>query len=175
MTERWAAVVGFENLYEVSDLGNVRSIDREVTYSNGGVRRYESRVLTGRVTASGHVRVSLYGGTRGRDHFVHRLVLESFVGPRPDGMEGCHENGVPGDNRLTNLRWDTTRGNHLDRVKHGMHHETRKTHCPRGHAYEGENLIITKGGWRKCRECHRVRSAERHARVRAAAEAGGVR
>lgn len=50
---------------------------------------------------------------------VHRLVLEAFVGPCPEGMEGCHSNGNPRDNRLSNLRWDTRTENHRDAVKHG--------------------------------------------------------
>lgn len=50
---------------------------------------------------------------------VHRLVLESFVGPRPDGKECCHNNGDHRDNRLLNLRWDTPAANALDKIRHG--------------------------------------------------------
>lgn len=54
-------------------------------------------------------------------HFVHRLVLEAFVGPCPDEMECCHNDGNPLNNALDNLRWDTKRANQADRVKHGTH------------------------------------------------------
>lgn len=55
---------------------------------------------------------------------VSRLILETFVGPCPEGMECCHNNGNPEDNRLENLRWDTRSNNHLDKIKHGtMPHE----------------------------------------------------
>lgn len=50
---------------------------------------------------------------------VHRLVLESFVGPCPDGMQACHNNGDPKDNRAENLRWDTPSNNQADRHSHG--------------------------------------------------------
>ncbi len=50
---------------------------------------------------------------------VHRLILEAFVGPCPDGQEACHNNGVRDDNRVCNLRWDTHAGNMADAVKHG--------------------------------------------------------
>lgn len=56
---------------------------------------------------------------RGRKYRVHRLVLEAFVGPCPPGMECCHNNGNPADNRLENLRWDTRSANCLDAVQHG--------------------------------------------------------
>lgn len=51
--------------------------------------------------------------------FVHRMVLLAFVGPCPRGMEACHNNGQPGDNRVENLRWDTRSNNLYDRIRHG--------------------------------------------------------
>jgi len=50
---------------------------------------------------------------------VHRLVLEAFVGPCPDGHECRHLNGIPGDNRLANLRWGTHVENESDKRAHG--------------------------------------------------------
>jgi hypothetical protein len=52
-------------------------------------------------------------------YLVHRLVLESFVGPCPEGMEACHNDGDVLNNRLSNLRWDTRQSNQFDRYKHG--------------------------------------------------------
>lgn len=51
---------------------------------------------------------------------VHRLVLDAFVGPRPAGMECCHNDGNKNNNDISNLRWDTPRSNHADRVRHGF-------------------------------------------------------
>lgn len=50
---------------------------------------------------------------------VHRLVLEAFVGQRPDGMQACHNDGNHLNNSIKNLRWDTSRNNILDKNKHG--------------------------------------------------------
>lgn len=50
---------------------------------------------------------------------VHRLVLEAFVGPCPSGCEGCHYDGNPANNIVSNLRWDTTKNNCLDKRRHG--------------------------------------------------------
>lgn len=68
-------------------------------------------------------------------HKVHRLVLETFVGPCPPGLEGCHNNGDPADNRLENLRWDTRSANAKDAVRHG----TSGGFQSKGHTYtQGE-------------------------------------
>lgn len=56
---------------------------------------------------------------------IHRLVLETYVGPCPDGMECCHNNGICTDNRLENLRWDTHSNNAYDSVKHGTWADNR--------------------------------------------------
>lgn len=50
---------------------------------------------------------------------VHSLVLLAFVGPRPDGMESCHNDGSKTNNALSNLRYDTNKANQADRIKHG--------------------------------------------------------
>lgn len=87
---------------------------------------------------------------------LHRVVLDAFIGPRPKGMEACHANGDPTDNRLVNLRWDTRSANAADSVRHGTHVNTRKTHCPMGHGYTPENTYIKPTGNRCCRECRRA-------------------
>lgn len=52
--------------------------------------------------------------------FVHRLILEAFVGPCPDGMECCHfPDRDTKNNRLSNLRWDTKEANMADKICHG--------------------------------------------------------
>lgn len=50
---------------------------------------------------------------------VHYLVLETFIGPRPENMECCHNNGNGEDNNLSNLRWGTRKSNMADKIKHG--------------------------------------------------------
>lgn len=87
---------------------------------------------------------------------VHTLVLEAFVGPRPPGMFACHENDIPSDNRVENLRWDTPRANRLDSVRNGTHTNANKTECPKGHPYSPENTYHHPSGSRICRECNRV-------------------
>ena len=73
------------------------------------------------VTTFGHERLHLGQGELRAPRLVHTLVLKTFVGPCPEGMEGCHKNGVPSYNHVDNLRWDTHASNMQDMVKHGNH------------------------------------------------------
>jgi hypothetical protein len=70
------------------------------------------------------LKLTAHGGyravcVRGRFVHVHRLVLETFVGPCPPGMECCHEDDDRGNNVLSNLRWDTPKANAADRERNG--------------------------------------------------------
>ncbi|HDY86588.1 MAG TPA: hypothetical protein ENH82_00560 [bacterium] len=59
-------------------------------------------------------------GSKGKTLRIHRIVLETFVGKRPDKMEACHfPDRNTGNNRLDNLRWDTRKGNERDKIFHG--------------------------------------------------------
>jgi NUMOD4 motif/HNH endonuclease len=161
MTEQWLPVVGYEGRYEVSDHGLVRSIDRIIISRNPDRTYFRAgQILKAQVGARGYQTVSLSDGHCGRSRDVHRLVLETFVGSCPAGLEGCHNNGVHLDNRLTNLRWDTRSANNLDAVRHGTHSMARKTHCKRGHEFTPGNtrvLINRKTTRRSCRQCERIR------------------
>jgi len=129
MQETWLPVVGYEGLYEVSDLGRVRSLPK-VT-SRGGrmaapVVRMPGKVLKPVPTKKGgYLTIRLYplNGGKGtsRSYRIHRLVLAAFVGPCPPGLEGCHYDGDPKNNALTNLRWDTYEANRADMRRHGRH------------------------------------------------------
>lgn len=68
----------------------------------------------------GHWSVSIRINGRTRRVYVHTLVLTTFVGPRPTGMEACHNSGDRDDNRLANLRWDTRQANVRDAEDHGQ-------------------------------------------------------
>lgn len=76
--------------------------------------------------SSGYFCVNLYKSPKARRKQIHRLVLETFVGLRPEGMECCHNNGIRTDNRLENLRWDTRKNNIGDAIKHRTHYSPYK-------------------------------------------------
>jgi hypothetical protein len=118
MTENWRPVAGFDGRYEVSDLGRVRSLARRCSIRNG-TRTVPAKILTPQPHVFGYKTVLLQARDLGigpRPFTIHTLVLEAFVGPRPEGAEGCHgPNGIT-DNTLGNLRWDTHAANMRDKV-----------------------------------------------------------
>lgn len=122
LQENWRPVVGYEGFYEVSDLGRVRRVAGQLPTRNPAVKRNcKSRFKTpSRNQIDGHYRVNLSVGNKKRKFGVHRLVLEAFVGPCPDGMEACHfPDRDPANNALSNLRWDTHQANVDGAAKHG--------------------------------------------------------
>lgn len=161
--EQWRTVVGYEGLYEVSNQGRVRSLDRVIHQANGD-RHVQGRVLRQTPRKEGHLQVEVRtsGRETRRAAKVHQLVAEAFHGPRPPGMVCRHLNGDPTDNRPENLRWGTHRENALDTTRHGRNRNANRTHCPYGHPYDATNTYRTPDGRRECRTC-------KYARLRAAA------
>src|SRR4051812_23303084 len=104
MTE-WRTIPGYEGSYEASDDGQIRSVERYVRVGRGEgfLRHHSARVRSLNTDKAGYKRVTLKTGGVSRNHLVHHLVLEAFVGPKPDCMECRHLNGNPADNRLENL------------------------------------------------------------------------
>ena len=118
--EIWVAIPGYEDRYEASNMGRVRSLDR-IVMCQGPVKgcypsRKKGRILRPGPSNFGHLSVVL---GRNQTRMVHDLVLRSFVGPPPTKHECCHINGDPKDNRLSNLRWGTRSENNIDAVRHG--------------------------------------------------------
>lgn len=109
--EVWRPVRDWEDLYEVSDQGRVRRV---------GVGQGATVGLVKKATVSGgRLCVSLSRAGRTRTFQVQTLVLSAFGGPRPDGMECCHNDGNALNCWASNLRWDTLAENANDRIRHG--------------------------------------------------------
>lgn len=108
--ENWRPITGFEGSYEVSDLGNVRSLDRSVVNRRGITRIVRGQPIE--PSFRGYMRsykyVALWREKRRVTLYVHRAVLAAFVGLPAPGQEASHEpDPDPGNCRLDNLRWRT--------------------------------------------------------------------
>lgn len=154
--EQWRPVTGWEDRYEVSDRGNVRSVDRTETMSDGRTSTRSGRTKRTVTTPAGHLKVGLCKGGKVYHRYVHRLVLEAFVSVRPDNAECRHLDGDPANNVVENLAWGTKSENERDKLIHGTHHEAMKTHCPRGHVLMLPNLRRATLPRRTCLACDRA-------------------
>lgn len=105
--EIWKKIPGYE--YEASTAGRVRAC------KTGYILRPH---IAKEAYGSGYWRVELGYGAGGKKFHVHRLVLEAFVGPRPEGRQCRHLDGNSLDNRLDNLAWGTMKEDTDDRLKH---------------------------------------------------------
>lgn len=121
MTEKWKDIPGYEGLYQASTHGRIRSLDRVITYAKNRKRTNPGRVLSPHPNTSSeskHLGVKLYKDGKQKGHQVHRLILITWKGPCPPGMQCCHEDGNAQNNKLSNLRWGTRQENEQDRIKH---------------------------------------------------------
>lgn len=123
MTEEWRPIVGFEGLYEVSDLGRVRSLDRLDRLG----RRRAGILLRPGIASNGYPTVAL----QGRTHCVHALVLTAFSGPA-EGRVCRHLDGDRRNSTLPNLAWGSAAENRADADRHGT--------SVRGEAYRNAKL-----------------------------------
>lgn len=153
--ERWISVPGYEGLYEVSDMGRVRSLDRVVIDKQGTRKRsFKGKMLKPQNVYTGYTMVALSKDGKVSDWYIHRLVLTAFRGEPAPGAEGCHNNDIRSDNRLENLRWDS----HLENVRDAFrrnrmrNHNRERTHCRRGHPFNETNTIVRPDG-RGCKTC----------------------
>ncbi len=124
MTEIWKSIKGYEGLYEVSNLGHVRSLDRVITLMNRG-QFFSHKKLYGQIMSSvlvrGYPKLTLSNDERIRKLVsIHRLLAEAFI-PNPENKPQVnHINGVKTDNRLENLEWNTSSENILHAFKIGL-------------------------------------------------------
>lgn len=115
MPENWKPVPGWEDLYEVSDHGRVRSHDRVIHEVDrrgfARSRRKKGRILSLNLTGNGYPFVGLFRAGHGKQIMVHRLVASAFL-PNPDGKpEVNHKDCDKTNNHDSNLEWSTPREN----------------------------------------------------------------
>lgn len=124
-SEEWRPVTGWVGVYEVSNLGRVRSLARTRKRVTGDVEcfiTHKSKVLSAPLK-NGYPFVCLRDCDRIAGHYVHALVCEAFHGPRPVGCDVAHTDGTRTNNAPSNLRWASRLQNMRDKSLHGTERE----------------------------------------------------
>ena len=173
MQEEWKGISGFEGVYSVSNLGRIR---RDIR----GSRTYQGKILKPKLD-KGYLRINL---NHSKTFFIHNLVAAAFIGPKPNGLQTNHIDGIKINNKVDNLEYVTDIGNKQHAVNLGLypkgetHHShlhpekmargknngryiwaSKRTHCLKGHELTPENIFPGDKihEWRRCRECQRIR------------------
>lgn len=118
--EEWRWIPEYEGMYAVSNYGEVYAVDRVVKGKNNTTRCIKGHMKKLHINSNGYLSTMLYKDNKyGRRSDVHYFVAKAFIGPVPEGMEICHNNGDRLDPSAWGLRYDSRLANQADRIKHG--------------------------------------------------------
>ena len=105
--EIWKSIKDYEGLYEVSNLGRVRSLPKDLINSKGVTRHWKMKLLSPKPYATGYVYVTLHNGDKKDRFLVHRLVAVCFIENPNDLPCINHIDGIKTNNKVDNLEWCT--------------------------------------------------------------------
>ena len=106
-SEVWKGVAGYEGVYQVSNLGRVRSVDRLVKYSDGRKYTYKGKIIKPTCDKGGYTTVNLYKNGKVKGKYIHRLVAEAFIPSHNNYLEINHKDEDKTNNHVANLEWCT--------------------------------------------------------------------
>jgi len=118
--EIWKEINGYEGMYQVSNLGRVKSLKRQVTRANGVKPHYPERILRHGLNSAGYPIVCLQKDGTQKMERVHRLVAKCFINNPLNKKTVNHINGVKGDGRAVNLEWATQAENNQHAIDTGL-------------------------------------------------------
>lgn len=138
--EIWKDINGFEGLYQVSNLGRVRSLDRVIERIDGRHAKLRGVVLSPSINNAGYFQVALSREGIVCDKQIHSIVAETFL-TKVDGFDVDHINFNKLDNRVENLRYIS----HIDNVRRSVFYRTNYDKSL-GHNPNAKTIIGVKGG-----------------------------
>lgn len=125
----WMDVKGWEDYYQISEDGKIRSKDRTITDKIGRTRSWKGQILNPDIAPNGYYRVSFSINRKRQQRYLHRLLAEHFI-PNPNKLPQVnHLDGNKLNNNLNNLEWVTVQENTIHAYKHGLiKHVSGKDH-----------------------------------------------
>lgn len=125
MKEIWKDIKGYEGLYQVSNLGNVKSLERYVNHFSG-TRKVQEKILKPVIDNTGYYVVSLWKNNKHSRAHIHRLVAESFIINNDNKPYINHIDGNKLNNNIGNLEWCTPKENNIHAYKIGLNQSCKK-------------------------------------------------
>lgn len=136
--EIWKDVKDFVGLYQISNYGQVKSLNRIVEYKNGKIYCYKTKILKQSIDSYGYAVVGLTKQKNIKTKKVHRLILEAFVPISEEKLQVNHIDENKLNNTLENLEWCTTKYN----TNHGTSIVRRSKKCNKAVIGERKNKKI---------------------------------
>lgn len=121
LVEKWKPIKNYEGLYDVSNYGRIRTYYDENTRKISNIPKIKEQITD----EDGYKKILLYANHKGfipKNIQIHRLVLETFIGPCPKNMKASHLDGDRTNNRLNNLKWETHHENEQRKTESGNSH-----------------------------------------------------
>lgn len=147
MKEEFRNIVGYEGLYQVSNLGNIKSLERTKT-NHSKYQLVNGRILKSSINHKGYVYVILYKNNKQKGYLVHRLVAEAFI-PNPENKPQVnHIDGNKLNNHVSNLEWVSQQEN----MQHALSNGLKMTKPIYQYDKEGNLIKI----WNSIREIQRT-------------------
>lgn len=116
MMEVWKDIKGYENYYQISNKGRVRSLDRKVKHSDNSFQVIKGQIMKQQTNIDGYLTVGLHKNNKISGFRVHRLIAKAFIPNEDNKLEINHKNGIKDDNRISNLEWATSTENNRHRI-----------------------------------------------------------
>lgn len=132
MSIEWRDIDGYEGYYQVNNLGEVRSLDRQILKSNGVVQNRKGYIIPQRTTDDGYMAVRLSKEAVRKEYKVHTLVARAFLDGWFDGAEVNHKDFNRTNNSSGNLEWVT----HADNIQYTI---SNGRHVSQTRDFSGEN------------------------------------
>ena len=117
--EIWKDIKDYEGYYQVSNLGNVKSLRRTVSHKQSGTYTFKELILKPNKVKGDYLQVTLNKEGKRKSKYIHVLVMESFEGEKPLGYEVNHKDEDKSNNKYSNLEYLTFKenNNYGNRIK----------------------------------------------------------